>query len=242
MRHKGSHLGLVWSLLGPLLVLGLYLLVFGKFNGNRFGVLPDETATDYGLGVFLSLTIFHFLSEVLATAPTVIVSNPNFVKKVVFPLEVLPVAAVGSAGFHLLTSLFLVLCGVQFFGRGINVGILWLPLVLAPMVLVALGIAWGLSAISVFFRDVGQLTQFLTLTLLFASCIFYPATRIEGTAWTILRFNPMLLAVEQARNAVLWDKPLNPRHLAYLWVFGCVACGIGHRIFKRLKPAFADVV
>jgi lipopolysaccharide transport system permease protein len=242
LRHKGSHLGLVWSILSPLLILGLYMLVFGKFNGNRFGVLPNETTTDYGLGVFLSLTIFHFISEVLAVSPSLITSNPNFVKKVVFPLEILPAASVGGAAFHMVISLGLVVCGIQFIGRGLHVGILWLPFILLPLFFLCLGIAWSVSAVGVFFRDIGQLTQFATLGLMFASCLFYPASRVHGTAWTILRFNPVLLAVELARNAALWDRPLNFKHLSYLWLVSLLACTLGYAFFKRTKSAFADVV
>jgi lipopolysaccharide transport system permease protein len=111
-----------------------------------------------------------------------------------------------------------------------------------PFVLLGLGVAWSVSAIGVFFRDIGQLTHFMTLGLMFASCLFYPATRVQGTAWTILRFNPVLLAVELARNAALWDRPVNLKHLAYLWLVGLLICNLGYVLFKRTKSAFADVV
>src|SRR5882757_10050444 len=87
LRHRGSHLGLIWSLLNPLLMMGLYVFVFGYIFGGKFSVLPNETKIDYALAIFLGLTVFQIFAEVLATAPTVIISNPNFVKKVVFPLE-----------------------------------------------------------------------------------------------------------------------------------------------------------
>ncbi len=86
LRHRGSHLGLIWSLLNPLLMLSLYVFVFGYIFGGRFGVLPNETRMDFALGVFLGLSIFQFLAETLSAAPNLIVVNPNFVKKVVFPL------------------------------------------------------------------------------------------------------------------------------------------------------------
>jgi lipopolysaccharide transport system permease protein len=119
LRHKGSHLGLIWSFLNPLLMLGLYVLVFGYVFGGHFGILPEETPMDYALGIFLGLTLVHFFSEVLSLAPTLIIGNPNFVKKVVFPLEILPAASVCSAVFHLLISLGLALVSVQIFGHGL---------------------------------------------------------------------------------------------------------------------------
>ncbi len=242
LRHKGSHLGLIWSLLNPLLMLSLYVFVFGYIFNGRFGMLANETRVDYALGVFLGLSIFQFLAETISVAPSLIVANPNFVKKVVFPLEILPAASVSAAVFHLLISLTLVLLGVGFFGQGLTVGVLWLPLIILPIALLALGLAWIIAALGVFLRDIGQITQFLTMVLMYASAVFYPAHKIPAAVWQILRFNPLLLAVEQCRNAVLWNQAVSLRHLAYLYLVGLGMCYFGHLIFRRLKPAFADVL
>jgi len=242
LRHKGSHLGLIWSFANPLLMLGLYVFVFGYIFGGSFGVLPQETRIDYGLGIFLGLSLFHFLVEVLSGAPVLIVSNPNFVKKVVFPLEILPAAATAAAAFHLLISLTLVLLGIVFFGQGLDSGVLWLPVTLVPLVLLGLGISWFFSALGVFFRDIAQLIQFLAAGLMFASAIFYSASKIPAAGWAFLKFNPLLLAVEITRDGVLWQRSPNLTHLAYLWIFGLTACWLGHAAFKKMKPAFADVL
>jgi lipopolysaccharide transport system permease protein len=242
LRHKGSHLGLIWSFANPLMMLGLYVFVFGFIFGGRFGAIPDETRIDYGLGIFLGLSLFHFLAEVLSASPTLIVNNPNFVKKVVFPLEILPAAAVGAAAFHLLISLGLVLLGVVTLGHGLGIGVLWLPAVVLPLCLLALGIAWLFSALGVFFRDTTQIIQFLAATLMFASAVFYSASKIPFTAWKILKFNPLLLAIEIARDGVLWLKTPTVTHLVYLWIAGSVICWLGHAAFKKMKPAFADVL
>jgi lipopolysaccharide transport system permease protein len=242
LRHKGSHLGLIWSFLNPLLMLGLYTFVFGYIFGGKFGILPDETRVDYALGIFLGLTLFQFFAEVLSISPSVIVGNPNFVKKVVFPLEILPASNVGGAIFHMLISLGLVLLSLVFFGKGLSWGILWLPIIIAPLVLLALGTAWLFSALGVFFRDLGQFMQFLTMALMYASAVFFSAARIPPGVWAILRFNPVLLAIELARDAALWRLPLNFHHLAYLYAAGLVACILGHLAFRKMKPAFADVL
>jgi len=242
LRHKGSHLGLIWSFLNPVMMLGLYVLVFGYIFGGSFGILPGETRVDYALGIFLGLTLFHFVSEVLGISPGIIVGNPNFVKKVVFPLEVLPAAQVGGAVFHMLISLGLVLLSMLVFGSGFSPGILWLPVVILPLVLLALGVAWLVSGLGVFLRDIGQVMQFLTMALMFASAVFYSAHKIPAAAWAFMRFNPVLLAIELARDGALWSRPLNYHHLGYLYGVGFAACHLGHLAFRRMKPAFADVL
>ena len=241
MRHRGSHLGLIWSFLNPLLMLGLYVLVFGYIFGGRFAIVPNETPRDYALGIFLSLTIFHFVAEVIGASPALVVSNPNFVKKVVFPLEILPAASVLGAVFHLFISLTLALLGIIFFGPGLHPGLLWLPAIIAPLILLALGASWLLSALGVFFRDIGQITQFLTMSLMWASAVFFSAEKYPA-AWQYLRYNPLLLAIQLARDAALWGRPLNFTHLAYVYAIGGIMCILGHQAFRRMKPAFADVI
>ncbi|HNC23325.1 MAG TPA: ABC transporter permease [Opitutaceae bacterium] len=242
LRHKGSHLGLIWSVLNPLLMLCLYVFVFGYIFGGRFGILPNETRVDYALGVFLGLSMFQFLAETIALSPNLIVANPNFVKKVVFPLEILPASAVSAATFHLLISLGLVLLGVMLFGPGLSAGVLWLPVIMFPIAMLALGLAWCIAAFGVFLRDLTQVMQFVSMSLMYASAIFYPAHKVPGAIWSALRFNPLLLAIEEARNAVLWDHAVNLKHVGYLYATGLLACSLGYVVFRRLKPAFADVI
>lgn len=241
VRHKGSHLGLIWSFLNPLLMLGLYVLVFGYIFGGGFGILPRETRVDYALGIFLGLTLFQFVAELLGISSSIIVGNPNFVKKVVFPLEILPAANVGGAVFHLLISLGLVFVSMVLTGTSLSLGALWLPVIILPLVLLGLGVAWFLSALGVFLRDIGQIMQFISTALMWASAVFFTAQKYPA-AWVYLRFNPMLLAIDLTRDAVLWNRPLNYHHLAYLYAAGFAMCWLGHLTFRRMKPAFADVI
>ena len=182
LRHRGSHLGLIWSFLNPLLMLGLYVMVFGYIFGGKFGIVPNETRVDYALGIFAGLTLLHFISEILTTSPAIIVGNPNFVKKVVFPLEILPAAAVGAALFHLLISLGLALAAVAIAGVPFSAAALWLPVILLPLVLLGLGVAWFFSALGVFLRDIGQIMQFLSMALMWCSGVFFSAEKYTG-AW-----------------------------------------------------------
>jgi lipopolysaccharide transport system permease protein len=242
LRHKGSHLGLIWSLLNPLLMLALYTVVFGYIFDGKFGVLPNETHVEYALGIFLGLTMFQIIAETMGVSPTLIVGNPNFVKKVVFPLEILPAANVGAALFHTCISLGLVMLGILLFGPGLTLSALWLPVILLPLILLCLGIGWFLSALGVFFRDVGQVMQFATMTLMYSSMVFNSAEKLPASAWMYLRFNPVLLAVKMGRDAALWHRPINFNHLTYLYAAGLATCILGHAAFRKMKPAFADVL
>jgi lipopolysaccharide transport system permease protein len=241
LRHKGSHLGLVWSFLSPLLLLALYVFVFGFIFDGSFD-RPGETRIEYALGIFLGLSLFHFLGETIGQSPSLITANPNFVKKVVFPLHVLPAAAVGASVIHLAISLVLILLGITFAGPGLTAGVLWLPVILLPLFLLALGLAWFISALGVFLRDIAQITQFVSIALMFSSAVFYPVSKIPEAAWTILRFNPLLLAVELSRDAILWHETLNFRHLGFLYAVGLGSFVVGLTVFRRLKAAFADVL
>ena len=213
----------------------------GYIFGGRFGVLPSETKADYGLGIFLGLVVFNFVSEVLGISPSLIIANPNFVKKVVFPLEILPTATVGGALFHMLVSLGLLLLSLLLFAHNPGWGIFWLPIIFLPVILLSLGLSWFISALGVFFRDVGQVMPFVTTALMWASGVFYSAQKYPA-AWVYLRFNPILLAIELARDAVLWHRPLSSTHLTYLYATSAVVCYLGYTVFRRLKPAFADVL
>lgn len=243
LRHKGSHLGLAWSFLSPLLLLALYVVVFGYIFGGRFKAeTVPETRIEYALIVFLGLALHHFVAEVMTTAPSLILGQPNFVKKVVFPLEVLPAANIGAALVHFLITLGLVFIGALVTGVPLTLGVLWLPVLLLPLLLMTFGLSLCLSAVGVFWRDIAQLTQFLSLALLFASAVFYPVGQIPSTIYSILRFNPLLLLIQEARGTAFWGHPLNFTHLGYLYVFGFAACLAGAALFQRLRGSFADVL
>lgn len=244
LRHKGSHLGLIWSFLGPLLMLVLYVLVFGFIFGGKFKADADsETRIEYALVVFLGLAIHHFISEIITISPTLVTTNPNFVKKVVFPLVILPAAAVGSALIHFFITLALVFCGALLAQVPIALTALcWLPIIFIPLILGALGLTLGLSALGVFWRDIAQITQFASLALLFASAVFYPIAQIPTAAWSILKFNPLLHVINEARSATFWGHSASLSHLGYLYIISLIMLLGGTWLFTRLRSSFADVL
>ncbi len=252
LRHRGSRLGAFWALLNPLSMLALYFVVFGVIYGTTFGVLPNETPFDFSLALFMGLILFHVFSETLAWAPGVIVANPNFVKKVVFPLEVLPVAHMGATAFHLLVSLGLVLLGSTFSTAGLAVSVLWLPVLILPLLLLSLGVAWALAALGVFVRDIGQVTAFVSTALLFASAVMYPPSKIQAAlvgqppkiqaALDLLLHNPLLQLIDVARKVVLWQQPMPYDTLAQLYIVSFVVFGVGAVLFALLRKSFAEVI
>ena len=189
LRHRGSQLGAFWALLNPLSMLALYFVVFGLIYDQRFHVLANETVFDYSLALFMGLALFHAFSETLAWAPGVIVANPNFVKKVVFPLEVLPVAHMGATAFHLAVSLGLVLVGAVFGTTGLALSLLWLPVLILPLLLLSLGIAWALARF-VFHLDYRPTPEILPAGLLMGAL----GVALAGWLGTraILRQSPLL--------------------------------------------------
>ena len=245
---RGSLLGVFWVVLSPLLMLALYTFVFGVVFGGSFeklnaeGQLVRKDGASYALGIFLGLSVMSLISGTLSSSATLIVSNPNFVKKVVFPLEVLPVAQVGNLAFNFSISLVLCLIGAILVGDGFCMAWIWLPLIILPSVFISLGIGWLLASLGVFFRDIAQLTQFLGIVLLYASGVFYSVGKIPETYWNFLKLNPILHIVDQLRQAILWQEIPDRNILIMLWVSSLVVFQLGYWVFQRLRSDFADVL
>jgi lipopolysaccharide transport system permease protein len=241
IQHKGSTLGLVWSVLSPLLLFAVYAFVFVVIFKGRFGVVPTETRVDYAIGLFLSLALLQLFQEALTVSPMSVAQNPNYVKKVVFPIEILPVAAFGAALFRCLVSLGLVTVACVFWGPGLSSSAWWLPFIVVMLGLLSLGTGWILAALGVFVRDLVPLMQFFSILLMFTSAVFYSAGQIPH-AFTFLRFSPLLIVIESGRAALLWHIQPGAGDLVYLGIVSVTTCILGHAFFCAVKPAFADVL
>lgn len=242
---KGSVLGIFWTVLNPLLMLAVFAVVFGGIFGSTFPDSPHPGPTDFILGLFLALALFGLVADLLAQSPRLILSNPNYVKKVVFPLETLPAALAGAAIYRFAVTMVLVLLGSAIFGHGFTWKALLFPLTAGPLLLVGLGMAYLFSALGVFFRDIAQATGVISMILLYASGIFYAASKVQEGAphiWTWLQWNPLLLSIEASRRVLLWEMWPAAGPLAYSWVFAIVLCALGYACFCKLRPAFADVL
>lgn len=244
-RHRGSILGAAWLVFNPLLMLSLYVFAFGVVFGGRFTDSPEESTLDFALGVFLGLNVLGLIQAIIGSAPTIIVAQPNFVKKVVFPLEILPAATMGALAYDLLIGFGLCLLGVVTLGPGLSSTVFYVPLIIGPVFLMALGLAWFLSALGVFIRDIGQVGSFLGLALLYSSGVFYSAEKAKASApaiWKFLQWNPLLQIIDSLRQVILWGGHPDWLTMGYAWIFGFLTLFAGAWFFNRLRPAFADVI
>lgn len=241
LKHKGSFLGVLWLVLNPLMQMSIYTVVFGII----FEGMKSTSGFNYALSIFLGLTIYQLIAESMGSTPSLIVANPNFVKKVVFPLEVLPVATILATVYHCCICLVLVFIGMLVVGDGVSLGALWFPVIILPAVLLAFGLGWLLSALGVFFRDIQQVVGPSSLIVMYASGIFYSTAMVKEKAshiWSFLQFNPLIHVIEQARNSLILHAPIEWVGIFYAYAFALVVFYFGFYCFEKLKPAFADVL
>jgi lipopolysaccharide transport system permease protein len=242
-RYRGSYFGIFWAVLNPMLMLSIYFVVFGVIFGGHFRDPKTESLKDYAMAMFLGLTLYQLLAETLGSAPLLITGNANLVKKVVFPLEILPLAQVGGLWFNLAVGLVLALGGWIVIGESLTLtGLLWLPVILAPLLMLSAGLAWIFSALGVFFRDLAQAMPFIAQVIMYSSAVFYPLSRIPPSVWTFLKWNPFLQTVVLSREVVLWHLPVNLTRLGYTYAAGIACLLVGRWLFRKLRPAFADVI
>ncbi len=240
-RYRGSVLGLVWSFAHPLLMLLVYMFVFGIVFKIKWGV-EHEDDVQFGVVLFAGLVVHALFSECLVRAPQLIRSNVHFVKKVVFPLEVLAVVAVGTALFHTAVSLLILLIFNTAAHLEFNWTVLFLPLVLVPLVILSLGVTWFLSSLGVFLRDVVHIVGILSTILLFLSPIFYPLSAVPQGLRPLMYLNPLTVIVEQVRNVVIWGQPPDWGPLSVYFVIATIVAAVGYWWFRRTRRAFADVL
>jgi lipopolysaccharide transport system permease protein len=239
-RYRGSAGDVLWTILNPLLLMGTYFFVFGIVLQSRFG--PDNSRTGFALYFLAGMLPWLAISEAIGRAPHVIVEHRNFVKRLVFPVEVLPVAQVitGVVTQAFATAIFLV---VLFIIRGfIPATVLWLPAILVPQVLFTLGLAWMLAALGVYLRDLGQVIGFLLTLWFFVTPICYPETSLPPEAAGILSKNPVYILIRAYRTMFL-ESSAPAWHS--VWKFGAVSMLtflLGHAGFYKLRKSFADVI
>ncbi len=209
-RYRGSTLGILWSFFNPICMLAVYVFVFSVVFKARWNVGSDSK-TEFALVLFAGLLVFNLFSECINRAPTLILSNVNYVKKVVFPLEILPWVVLGSASFHMLISLTVWMAFYWIFFGLPQLTALLLPFVLFPVIFLTLGLSWMLASLGVYLRDVSQFIGIFTSVLLFMSPIFYPMSSLPPEYQALLMLNPLTPVIELVRDVLIWGKaPIGP--------------------------------
>ncbi len=239
-RYRGSFGGIVWSFAQPLFLLSVYTIAFGVILKARWSF--SGSTADYALMLFAGLIIFNAFAEVLSKSPTLVTSNPNFVKKVVFPLELLPVITVATAVIHALIGLGVWLAGYALLVGTPKITVLICPLIFICFLPVLQGLGWLLSAVGVVIKDISQLTGMLNHALLFLTPIFYSIEAAPPLLQNMLMFNPLTFVVEQFRLVIFYGQMPALKGLALYFVLASVFACIAYVVFKRLRPNFADMV
>ncbi len=245
-RYRGSFLGLFWSFFTPLLMLLVYTFIFSIILKSRF---PDSPAgetfaahADFSLKLFCGLIVFQIFSEMIIAAPGIILGNPNYVKKVVFPLEILPVATLLTSLFHAAISLIILLLGIALFNPHFSLTMLYFPLMAAPIVFLGLGIGWMLASLGVFVRDIGHAMVIVSNLLFFMTPIFYQLSNLPPRIQAILYLNPLTTIVLNVRGVMMQDQPPQWIAMGAITLLSLVVLQAGYAWFMKTKKWFPDVI
>ncbi|MBZ9768441.1 MULTISPECIES: ABC transporter permease [unclassified Mesorhizobium] len=245
-RYRGSALGLLWSLLNPLFMLAVYTFIFGVVMKSRWTMPNQQSATDstgeYAVVLFCGLIVFQFFAEVISLAPSLIVGNANYVKKIVFPIQILPVVSAGAALFHTAVSLLVLLVFAYVVFGHVPLSVFLAPLAFMPLVALVLGIAWVLASVGVYFRDMGQIVAPLITATMFLSPVFFQRTALPTWLQPWLSLNPLAIPVESFRNVVIFGVQPDWAALGYYSLVAIVIAYLGYQFFQKTRRGFADVL
>lgn len=241
-RYRGSYLGIFWALVTPLLMLLVYTFVFHNImHANWSG--SAESFLSFAVNMYSGIIPFNVFSETVNRAPLLVVQNPNYVKKVVFPLEILPVSLVGSALIHSLLSLMVLVIFALSGAATPHLTLFYLPVVYVPLVLLTLGAAWLLASLGVFLRDIGNVVSVVVSLLFFLTPIAYPITAIaDGRMRWAIELNPLTGIVDNFRRVVNGGRAPDWVSLGIATALSALLALFGYAWFMKFKRAFADVI
>jgi lipopolysaccharide transport system permease protein len=242
IRYKGSILGIAWSLLVPIFLLTIYTLVFSGIFKSRWSGSATESTTDFAVILFAGLMVFNFFSECINRAPGIIVANVNLVKKVIFPLEILTWVTVASGLVNMAVSLLVLLVAQIILTASLQWTLVLFPLVLLPLILTTLGCVWFLSSLSVFIRDIAQITGLITTALMFLSAVFFPAAALSEEYRWLVFLNPLATVIEWSRGVLIFGQIPSIKEILVTSLGGFVVAYLGFVWFQKSRKGFADVL
>jgi lipopolysaccharide transport system permease protein len=241
-RYRGSILGIAWSFFIPLLMLVTYTFVFSVVFQARWGLGVNESKADFAIILFVGLIVHGLFAECVNRAPGLIQSNVNYVKKVIFPLEILSLVAFGSALFHAAISLLVMLLAQLILKQHMPLTVVLFPVVLLPLAFASLGFAWFLSALGVYVRDIGQITGIITTVLLFVSAVFFPISALPKPYQGWMKLNPLAVIIEQCRKTLIFGQMLDFGQWSIMFALGVLMAWAGFTCFQKMRKGFADVL
>lgn len=241
-RYRGSVLGILWSFFNPLLMLAVYTFVFSVVFQTRWGGSVGQSRGEFALILFAGLMVFNLFAECVTRAPGLVLGNVSYVKRVLFPLEILPWVSLGAALFHLAISFMVWLCFFAAVMGPPRVTVLLFPLILVPLGLLIMGLSWLLASLAVYLRDVGQVVGIAVTLCMFLTPLFYPAAAIPERYRPLLWLNPLAWIVEQTRNLLVSGMlpPFLPSTGVLL--FSLLSAWCGFAWFQKTRKGFADVL
>lgn len=244
LRYTGSLLGPLWTLATPLLMLAVYTFVFGIVFQARWLMLDPslDTTQSYAVILFCGMAMFQIFSETVMGSCRCIIDNPNLVKKVIFPLEILPIAQMLSATITGLAWFALVLLAAVCTGIPLSATVLLFPLILAPLMAFSLGIGWFVAATTVYLRDIPMAVGMALQALFFMTPIFYPETLVPARLLFILELNPLTWFCRQFRSVLLFNQIPSFEEICFTWLLTFICCQLGFIWFSKVKKGFADVL
>jgi lipopolysaccharide transport system permease protein len=240
-RYRSSAGGLAWSLVSPLVMLAIYTFVFSVIFNARWG---DRAVSkvDYAMLLFAGLLAYGIFAECANRAPTLIAARPNFVKKVVFPLELVPVVALANALFHFLAGFAILVVFCLFAYGKVPWTIVLVPVALAPLLLFTLAVMWLLSSVGVFVHDLRHGMPLATTALLFLTPIFYPVSLVPQAMRDAMQLNPLTIPVESVRAVAILGQSPDWAGLAFSTVLNGALAALALAWFQRARRHFADVL
>jgi lipopolysaccharide transport system permease protein len=241
-RYRGSIIGLAWSFFNPVLMLIVYTFVFSVVFKARWGIGVEESKADFAIVLFVGLIIHGLFAECVNKAPGLILDNVNYVKKVVFPLEVLPWVAMGSALFHTAISTAVLLAAQLVLNQHLVWTVIFFPLIVLPLVLATMGLTWFLSSLGVYVRDISQFTSIFTMIMMFISPVFFPLSALPEEYQGWMQLNPLAFIIEEGRNTLLFGGTPDWTGLAISMLAGMVTAWAGFWWFQKMRKGFADVL
>ena len=240
-RYRGSVMGLAWSFFNPILMLVVYTFVFSVVFKAKWG-MGDENKYSFAIALFVGMIVHGLFAEMVNRAPGLILSNVNYVKKVIFPLEILPVIGMGAALFHTLISLVVLLAAILLINGSLAWTALFFPLIILPLLIATLGVAWFLASLGVFVRDVGQTVGIFTTVLMFISPVFYPISALPEKFQIWLMLNPLTFIIEQSRAVMIFGKLPDWAGLGIYTAASLAMAWAGYWWFQKTRKGFADVL